>query len=97
MKSRDDKQKPSLGTKKERIRVLIADDHTIVREGLVSLLKRKSDMIVVAEASHGREAIESGKSIGLTSRCSICACLNWMASARSKKSGNWTKRPRLSC
>ena len=61
MKSRDDKQKPSLGTKKERIRVLIADDHTIVREGLVSLLKRKSDMIVVAEASHGREAIELWK------------------------------------
>jgi DNA-binding NarL/FixJ family response regulator len=61
MKSRDDKQKPSLGTKKERIRVLIADDHTIVREGLVSLLRRKSDMMVVAEASHGREAIELWK------------------------------------
>ena len=61
MKSRDDKQKPSLGTKKERIRVLIAEDHTIVREGLVSLLRRKSDMMVVAEASHGREAIELWK------------------------------------
>ena len=61
MKSRNDKQKPSLGTKKERIRVLIADDHTIVREGLVSLLRRKSDMMVVAEASHGREAIELWK------------------------------------
>jgi two-component system NarL family response regulator len=37
---------------------LIADDHSVVREGLASLVKRKSDMIVVGEASNGREAFD---------------------------------------
>jgi two-component system NarL family response regulator len=46
------------GKKKECIRILIADDHSVVREGLVSLVKRKSDMIVVGEASNGREAVD---------------------------------------
>jgi two-component system NarL family response regulator len=46
------------GKKKECIRILIADDHSVVREGLVSLVKRKSDMIVVGEASNGREAFD---------------------------------------
>ena len=47
--------------KKECIRILIADDHSVVREGLVSLIKRKSDMTVVAEASNGREAVDFWK------------------------------------
>src|SRR5438094_9627427 len=59
MKASGDKKKP--GAKKERIRILIADDHSVVREGLVSLVKRKSDMVVVAEASNGREAVELWK------------------------------------
>ena len=46
---------------KERIRILIADDHSVVREGLVSLIKRKSGMVVVAEASNGREAVDLWK------------------------------------
>jgi DNA-binding NarL/FixJ family response regulator len=61
MKSRDDKKKAMAGAKKERIRILVADDHSVVREGLVSLVKRKSDMVVVAEASNGREAVELWK------------------------------------
>jgi DNA-binding NarL/FixJ family response regulator len=59
MKASDDKKKPR--GKKERIRILIADDHSVVREGLVSLIKRKSDMAVVAEASNGREAVDLWK------------------------------------
>ena len=59
MKASDDKKKPRI--KKERIRILIADDHSVVREGLVSLVKRKSDMVVVAEASNGREAVQLWK------------------------------------
>jgi two-component system NarL family response regulator len=59
MKASDDKKKPR--AKKERIRILIADDHSVVREGLVSLVRRKSDMVVVAEASNGREAVELWK------------------------------------
>ena len=44
--------------KRSRIGVLIADDHSVVREGLASLIGRKADMIVVAEAANGREAVE---------------------------------------
>ncbi|MEG3929915.1 MULTISPECIES: response regulator transcription factor [unclassified Microcoleus] len=39
------------------IRVLIADDHYIVRQGLVALLDNESDLIVVAQASNGQEAL----------------------------------------
>jgi two-component system response regulator NreC len=42
----------------ERIRVLIADDHTLVREGLRALLEGHGGFDVIAEASNGREAID---------------------------------------
>jgi two-component system NarL family response regulator len=38
--------------------VLIADHHPVVREGLATLINRRSDMRVVAEAANGREAVE---------------------------------------
>lgn len=41
-----------------RIRVLVADDHTIVRRGIVSLLSLDEGIEVVAEADNGREATE---------------------------------------
>lgn len=40
------------------IRVLLADDHKIVREGLRSLLEREPDMDVVAMADNGRAALQ---------------------------------------
>src|ERR1700745_3192025 len=46
---------------KPRIAVLIADDHSVVREGLASLIGRKEDMTVLAEAGNGREAVELWK------------------------------------
>jgi len=42
----------------EKIRVLIADDHTLVREGLRALLEGQGDFEVIAEASNGREAVD---------------------------------------
>jgi DNA-binding NarL/FixJ family response regulator len=36
---------------------LLADDHTVVRDGLRALLERESDMAVVGEAADGRESI----------------------------------------
>lgn len=39
------------------IRILLADDHKIVRDGLRSLLEKESDMEVVAEADNGRAAV----------------------------------------
>jgi DNA-binding NarL/FixJ family response regulator len=42
----------------EKIRVLCVDDHPLVRKGIASLLSTESDVVLVAEASTGREAIE---------------------------------------
>jgi PAS domain S-box-containing protein len=41
----------------ERIRVVVADDHRVVREGLVSILQEQEDFEVVGEASDGHEAV----------------------------------------
>jgi DNA-binding NarL/FixJ family response regulator len=40
------------------MKILLADDHQIVREGLKSLLQQHDDMEVVAEASDGRSAVQ---------------------------------------
>lgn len=40
------------------LRIVLADDHTILRHGLRVLLERQPDFLVVGEASNGREAIE---------------------------------------
>ncbi|MGD0113123.1 MAG: response regulator transcription factor, partial [Armatimonadota bacterium] len=40
------------------MRILVADDHPVVREGLVALINRRPDMVVVAEVSNGRDAVE---------------------------------------
>jgi DNA-binding NarL/FixJ family response regulator len=40
------------------IRVLIADDHYVVRQGLAALLAPRNGMEVVGEAANGREAVE---------------------------------------
>ncbi len=42
----------------EIIKVLIVDDHTVVRDGLSSIFMREEDFNVVGEAANGREAIE---------------------------------------
>ena len=45
------------------IRVLLADDHTIVRKGLLSILEDEADLEVVGEAEDGREAIDRTKQL----------------------------------
>ncbi|MCW3099107.1 MAG: Two-component response regulator [Chthonomonadaceae bacterium] len=40
------------------IHCLVADDHTIVRDGLAAILSQEADLRVVARASNGREALE---------------------------------------
>jgi len=46
------------GEKRRRLRVLLADDHRIVREGLRSLLSEQDDVEIVGEAAQGREAVD---------------------------------------
>jgi two-component system response regulator NreC len=41
-----------------KIRILLCDDHTILREGIRLLLNSQSDLEVVAEAANGREAVD---------------------------------------
>jgi len=43
---------------RETIRVLVADDHTIFREGLCRLLEAEEDISVIGQACSGRECIE---------------------------------------
>src|ERR1700686_4258513 len=40
------------------IRILLADDHVVMRRGIRALLERRPDFQVVAEAGDGREAVE---------------------------------------
>jgi DNA-binding NarL/FixJ family response regulator len=41
-----------------RIKILTVDDHPVLREGIAALLEGQEDMILVAKAVNGREAIE---------------------------------------
>jgi DNA-binding NarL/FixJ family response regulator len=48
------------------ITVLLAEDHMIVREGLLALLKREEDISVVGEAENGRQAVALAASLSPT-------------------------------
>jgi two-component system, NarL family, response regulator NreC len=77
------------------IRVLLADDHVLVREGLRALLAKEADIRVVAEAGDGREAIQSARE----TRPDVAALdlsmplLNGLEAARQMAA--WTQGPRV--
>jgi DNA-binding NarL/FixJ family response regulator len=43
----------------KQIRILVADDHPMLREGIAAAIARQADMALVGEAVNGREAIEA--------------------------------------
>jgi YesN/AraC family two-component response regulator len=45
------------------IKILIVDDHTMVRDGLVSMLGRQKDFAIIGEAGNGREAVEKAENL----------------------------------
>ena len=47
----------------ESIRILLADDHTVMRNGLRLLLERQPNLTVVGEASDGRETVRLAESV----------------------------------
>jgi DNA-binding NarL/FixJ family response regulator len=44
--------------KTSTIKIIIADDHTMMREGLRSLIEKQPDMITIAEADNGRKTLK---------------------------------------
>ena len=52
-----DKQPGTAATMTKSIRVLIADDHALVRAGIRALVERINGIVVVAEAGKGSEAL----------------------------------------
>lgn len=50
-------------TNKETIKILIADDHAIVREGLKQILADTGDIVVVGDAENGNDAIKLARSV----------------------------------
>src|SRR5882724_3720717 len=47
----------------QKIRVLLADDHTVVRQGLRALLAAEEEIEIVGEAENGRQAIQLVKKL----------------------------------
>lgn len=47
----------------KNIRILLADDHAVVRHGFRMILAAETDMEVIAEVSNGREALELGEKL----------------------------------
>lgn len=45
------------GTVNRTVRIVLVDDHAILRQGLRSILEREPDLEVVGEASHEAEAL----------------------------------------
>src|SRR5436309_5665854 len=48
---------PNMAHEEQRIRVLIADDHSVLREGLRMVLELQADVEVVGEAADGAQAV----------------------------------------
>ncbi|RPI34522.1 MAG: DNA-binding response regulator, partial [Nitrospiraceae bacterium] len=46
-----------------KTRVLIVDDHALLREGIIAFLKHHDDIEVVGEASNGLQAIEQAEKL----------------------------------
>jgi two-component system response regulator NreC len=47
----------------KRIRILLADDHAVVRQGFKMILSAQTDMEIVGEAGNGREAVEQAEQL----------------------------------
>ena len=45
------------------VRIMLADDHTIVRQGLARLLEEQPDLKVIGEATNGRDAVDKAKQL----------------------------------
>ena len=60
----DNRRPPSSSTPAKAVRILLADDHEIVRHGLRTLLESRPGWSVVGEASNGAQAVEKAIELG---------------------------------
>ncbi len=51
------------GTPKTKTRVLVADDHPLIRQGLAQVLEMEEDIEIVGEAGNGRECVEKARAV----------------------------------
>ena len=54
---------PSLHALGKKVRVLIADDHALVRQGIIMLVKAQDDMEVIGDAANGEEAFRLARAL----------------------------------
>ena len=54
-----------------KITVMLAEDHTIVRQGLRILLEAEKDLSVVGEADNGRQAVQMAKRLRQIGRAHV--------------------------
>ena len=62
-----------------RIRIIIADDHQIVRQGLKTFLEKEPDMEVVADAGDGEETVTLVRELVPDVVVMDAKCRSWMA------------------
>jgi DNA-binding NarL/FixJ family response regulator len=56
-------QTPVCQIRSSKVRILLVDDHAVVRQGLSNILKEKEDFEIVGEAANGREAVRLAKEL----------------------------------
>ena len=57
------KQTNQKGERRVSLKIVLADDHRIIREGLRALLEKQTDTDVIAEAEDGRTAVELSRKL----------------------------------
>jgi ActR/RegA family two-component response regulator/two-component sensor histidine kinase len=78
-----------------RTRVMLADDHAIVREGYRSLLQKQDRLQVIAEATTEPTPIASTRKPGPTSSSWTCRCLALAGSRPIRRIRQWDKSARI--
>jgi len=77
------------------IRILIADDHPVVRQGLAVIIDTEPGMTVVAQAKNGREAVDMYRSERPHIALIDLKMPNWMESRPSQRSIKSSRRAAL--